>query len=48
MYRRCPDCGAYLDPCERCDCHDDPAEGNKKAAMPASTAAKPPIKEIYQ
>lgn len=19
-YRRCPDCGAYLDPDERCDC----------------------------
>lgn len=48
MYRRCPDCGAYLDPCERCDCHDDPGEGNKKAAMPASTAAKPPIKEFLK
>ncbi len=20
--RRCPACGAYLDPCERCDCQD--------------------------
>lgn len=47
MYRRCPDCGAYLDPCERCDCHDDPAEGNKKAAMPASTAADPLERRIY-
>ena len=27
QYRRCPDCGAYLDPCERCDCH-----GTEKAA----------------
>lgn len=22
-YRTCPDCGAHLDPGERCDCHDD-------------------------
>lgn len=21
QYRQCLDCGAYLDPCERCDCH---------------------------
>ena len=41
MYRRCPDCGAYLDPCEPCDCQDPEADINKKAAMPASTAAPP-------
>lgn len=23
MYRICPDCGAYLDPDERCDCQDE-------------------------
>lgn len=39
-YRICPDCGSYLDPCERCDCQD-PEDTNKKAAMPASTAANP-------
>lgn len=22
----CPDCGANLDPCERCDCHTSTAE----------------------
>lgn len=22
-YRTCPDCGAHLDPGERCDCHDE-------------------------
>lgn len=21
---KCPDCGSYLDPGERCDCRDDP------------------------
>lgn len=23
MYRICPDCGAHLDPDERCDCRDN-------------------------
>lgn len=32
MYRICPDCGAYLDPDERCDCWKDPATG-----IPAAT-----------
>lgn len=41
MYRKCPCCGANLDPCERCDCQDSEDNGNKKAAMPASTAADP-------
>ena len=28
MYdNRCPDCGAYLDPCERCDCAEKAAPG---------------------
>ena len=27
-YRICPDCGANLDPDERCDCHDVPVAGN--------------------
>ena len=30
-YRTCPDCGAALDPGERCDCQDD-----KKAAANAA------------
>lgn len=42
---QCPDCGAYLDPGERCDCRDHPdtdmPDKTKKAAMPASTAANP-------
>ena len=45
MYRKCPYCGANLDPCERCDCLDPDEDGNKKAAMPASTAANP-TKEV--
>ena len=44
-YRICPDCGARLDPGEICDCRE---QENKKAAMPASTAANPPEKEISQ
>lgn len=39
--RQCPYCGAYLDPCEPCDCQDQEDDENKKAAMPASTAANP-------
>lgn len=27
-YRTCPDCGANLDPDERCDCHDVPVTGS--------------------
>ena len=30
-YRKCPICGAYLDPCERCDCL-----GEKDAAASAT------------
>ena len=30
-YRTCPICGAYLDPCERCDCQDE-----KEAAASAT------------
>ena len=26
-YKICPDCGAYLDPCERCDCAEKAASG---------------------
>lgn len=25
-YKTCPDCGAHLDPGERCDCKDDTME----------------------
>lgn len=41
-YRRCPYCEAYLDPGEICDCRNEPKiSDDKKAAMPASTAADP-------
>ncbi len=29
MYRICPDCGAHLDPGERCDCRDATAAPDK-------------------
>ena len=32
-YRTCPDCGAHLDPGERCDCQDE-----KRAAQVRATA----------
>ena len=41
---QCPYCGANLDPGEKCDCQEleeDTGPENKKAAMPASTAADP-------
>ena len=22
-YKTCPECGAHLDPCEKCDCQED-------------------------
>lgn len=47
MFRKCPCCGANLDPCERCDCQDAEDDENKKAAMPASTAADPLERRIY-
>lgn len=25
FYKRCPDCGAYLDPGEHCSCHEERA-----------------------
>lgn len=40
-YRICPECGAALDPGEICDCRKETDPENKKAAMPASTAANP-------
>ncbi len=46
-YRTCPNCGANLDPGEICDCRKPPEEENKKATMPASTAATP-VKEQSQ
>ena len=30
--RTCEHCGARLDPCERCDCQDDTAEGTATVA----------------
>lgn len=29
-YTTCPDCGAHLDPCERCDCRKWEASGTMK------------------
>lgn len=37
-YRTCPDCGANLDPGERCDCHDDNEDKeDKEDADPRKT-----------
>ena len=36
FYRRCPDCGCYLDPGEKCDCREQCAaeiESAKKRAQ---------------
>nr|DAK92466.1 MAG TPA: RRN7 Zinc-finger of RNA-polymerase I-specific TFIIB, Rrn7 [Caudoviricetes sp.] len=30
-YKTCPDCGAHLDPGERCDCKDDTKEDHINA-----------------
>jgi len=30
LYRTCPDCGANLDPGEKCDCRRDPTPGNRQ------------------
>ena len=32
QYRECPDCGAHLDPGERCDCHQEKREDAPDAA----------------
>lgn len=29
-YRTCPDCGALLDPCEKCDCAEKSEQLGKK------------------
>ena len=36
MPRKCPDCGAYLDPDEICDCHEQ--EENDSPVSPAVSA----------
>ena len=46
MYRKCPCCGANLDPCERCDCQDDPDDENKKSGDAPKHRRKYPQKEI--
>lgn len=35
MYRKCPYCGASLDPCEQCDCKEEaaPDEADPEAAQ---------------
>ena len=33
FYRECPDCGANLDPGERCDCFREREEKEKKLSM---------------
>ena len=35
----CPDCGAYLDPGEPCDCRQALQEAEKRPAAPAHHAA---------
>lgn len=43
MYcRKCPRCGAYLDPGEICDCQDDE---DKRRALPSHGSAPIPTKE---
>lgn len=41
-YRKCPDCGAYLDPGERCDC------AGLKRVFIAPKARKPPARPVAQ
>ena len=39
QYRICPDCGAHLDPQEKCDCRDEksgPLTAMRKAACKCS------------
>lgn len=35
-YRTCPDCGAHLDPGERCDCQDTKSAAPEVAASEAA------------
>ena len=43
-YRKCPDCGAYLDPDERCDCQDKetaPSAANTESGKVESELTDP-------
>jgi hypothetical protein len=47
MYRQCPYCGAYLDPCERCDCQDPDEDINKKRRCPPAPPQIPNKGDLY-
>ncbi len=42
QYRTCPDCGAALDPGEKCDCRGKPVPTTPKTTKPKRGASRPP------
>lgn len=56
-YRRCPACGAYLDPAEKCDCEKETApdaaniqsgKGESEVTSPTFPSILPKCKEVCQ
>lgn len=47
-YRTCPDCGAHLDPGERCDCRDARRDWAAKLIAPLTFAEKTALLETLK
>lgn len=47
LYRKCPICGAYLDPGERCDCQRTPPDPEPALPMPRRAPLREPRETTY-